>query len=1326
MSQENILAIIKWGPILLFLIIFLCGLLIGMIQGNRRVIKRLIYVAIYTTCVILLLPMTTRAIMTVEVNGVTVNSYVNEILTENETVNDLFSQVPALREIVLEYPSALVSMALFFVLMFVGLPLSFPLYWVYMIFYALISKLIFKYSRFQKDEEGKYIRTEKGKKIKKKKHHRVVAGVIKGSQYVIVTSMLFAPLGFVTRIYKEAQNTSERESLADITYFESFKDYLAYLDAYNNGFVGFVTDNPFNKAITNYLTQIDIDGNKTNVEEELTSVVKAAVYLEESGIIETLSTGADINTLDLTKLDVDKLELAITILFNAKSLDAVIGDGVNYVLNSYLSEQLVNLTGDTDIVSKLAYANSSEVKQDLLAVTGLLKEIINAQVLKHYQDNQGDVIKVINEVSTTDVEKILNKVLSIQILSKAMPGVLNGLLDDYGLVETLTREDNNEYVSLILDAVNLVKSLELTSMSALMEGDIVSNITNSLYKNGTIKNNTIDALAQLLSRVTSSEIFDDILVTQLNNVLSGMDIKLNAQMIANIKTKQEWKNELVVIDDLSTIYKDYTTENKVDFLRVNNLMNKLKDTKAMILAFPIAYKTIFPMMNIEIDPDKIVYIDYTKEDADEEEAKFYAYWKEQLVSLELISEYIAQLEITSIDGISLDLLKEEENQEVVANMLATAFDMDLLKSGVITYLDTMIGEMLSSYEIDLNEGAIAGVNSLVELYPNYVVIDEEEYNVDQDNKYYIDGAEYVVDGEELIPNTLNRVWLNEVKHLSVVVDTLTSSGDFTDQVTVSTILDAVDAMYLLKEVKVDLLLYAIDSTGLVDVSGINKSQIDFSKEKEVLINIISKMDTISGLGDINFKDMTSDEQEDLAYVLTNVIKSDVLSGVAIDAIVSAMTTGAGISHDEDTADSENAALIATIKAVTNWNEELEAIKELTSIDNAEDVSSALFETIESSEILGACKYNIMITMIKTVNESLTGDVESLVVPTITQLKAMVTVSGQEKSQYQLTKDLILDASSLENVDLSTMNDSDISKLSEVIEKMKLSSVFVGKYNEFVNGLADVLIDANINHDDETGSDDAKLITTINTVSDWEKELKAIKKVTTINGEEDVNDELFETVESSTILGACKYNIMITFIDSINEGFGDGETQLTRPSVELLKSTITVSGVTKSQYQLTKELIADVSKLSDLDLSTIDNNGIVDTADIIEKMKASVVFVPKYDEFVETLVDNITNADYGVEAQASGVDDWEKELTLLSNVTKGMNALKDIDKDSEDAADIIGSLLEAMDESSLITKSSSQNVANKILTDLLNDDNDHVVNKDDDKSWTETFEEILQA
>ena len=67
--------------------------------------------------------------------------------------------------------------------------------------------------------------------------------------------------------------------------------------------MGFVTDNPFNKAITNYLTQIDIDGNKTNVEEELTSVVKAAVYLEESGIIETLSTGADINTLDLTKLN---------------------------------------------------------------------------------------------------------------------------------------------------------------------------------------------------------------------------------------------------------------------------------------------------------------------------------------------------------------------------------------------------------------------------------------------------------------------------------------------------------------------------------------------------------------------------------------------------------------------------------------------------------------------------------------------------------------------------------------------------------------------------------------------------------------------------------------------------------------------------------------------------------------------------------------------------------------------------------------------------------------------------------------------------------------
>ena len=115
LNQENILAIIKWGPILFFLIVFLWGLIVGMIKGNRKVIRRLIYVAIYTTAVILLLPMTTRAAMTINVNGVTLDAYVNNAITSNETITSFFDGIPGLLDVVLEYPSAIISLLLFFV-----------------------------------------------------------------------------------------------------------------------------------------------------------------------------------------------------------------------------------------------------------------------------------------------------------------------------------------------------------------------------------------------------------------------------------------------------------------------------------------------------------------------------------------------------------------------------------------------------------------------------------------------------------------------------------------------------------------------------------------------------------------------------------------------------------------------------------------------------------------------------------------------------------------------------------------------------------------------------------------------------------------------------------------------------------------------------------------------------------------------------------------------------------------------------------------------------------------------------------------------------------
>ena len=73
-------------------------------------------------------------------------------------------------------------------------------------------------------------------------------------------------------------------------------------------------------------------------------------FVEEFFVKITYSSDEDGKVIDL---DLDKIDQAITLLFETKSLDALMGNGVNYVLEAFLSEQLVNITNDTDIVSKI-------------------------------------------------------------------------------------------------------------------------------------------------------------------------------------------------------------------------------------------------------------------------------------------------------------------------------------------------------------------------------------------------------------------------------------------------------------------------------------------------------------------------------------------------------------------------------------------------------------------------------------------------------------------------------------------------------------------------------------------------------------------------------------------------------------------------------------------------------------------------------------------------------------------------------------------------------------------------------------------------------------
>lgn len=1127
MSNETVIAIIKWGPLLFFLTIFLFGMLVGLVKGRRKTIRRATYVLIFLGASYFLAPIISKIILKINIRGVSISGYLDTFIANNATIQELFTNIPQLEGVILDYLGSIVSGVFFMAMVLVGLPLSFPLYWIYMYIYGRI----FKYSKYKKDANGKYIRNEKGKKIKDKKdQHRLSAALIKGTQYVLLSSVLFTPIGIVSRLYERVKKTAANEDLTSIEYLQDYKDIIMYLDAYNESIIGKASNSLLNETGLGYITQIKGDKTQTTLEHELQTLAKTGVYVAESGIIEWLSKGIDVKNIDFSELDLVSLENAIKCLFQTHVMDQIAAEGVNYVLENNLKDSLVAYTNDGEIISKIAYEHSHVVEQDILAAIEILKEIINLQLLEKYNSNPNDLIAVVKEVSSSQVEFILYKALSISVLSKAMPSIMTNLLKDQGLKEVITKADNMEIVDLIVSAYRLFEKLDSTKLVGINSENALEKLISSLAEDGVIKDDTMSSLAELLSRITSSRIFDDILVTKLNEFLENTGITLNSQMLVNVKTIEDWEKEVLVLENILDLYNYYKDNAKVDFLLANELIKNIKNTKAIILAFPVAYQKLFPNIGIEVDLEKIKYIDYDQAGASEQEQQFYSYWRQQLEHLEKISELVAELKITSIDNISMDMLEKDANRGTVAEIIAEIFTCDLLKDGVAIKLDQIFDDALRQYGVNLNNGAISGVNNEVSKYPYYVVIDGEEKEIElESEKYYLDGTEVSISDSSITfmgrdyqvkDNSLRRVWKNELDNLAIVMDTA-KQGNFTDKDNLSTIFNAVDDMILLKDVKNELLIYAVSQMNILDMKKIDKDKVDFSKEKDIILNVIDKYDLLKDIGDIEFATMDNDTIDDLAFILSNVMNSDIFSDYVVNNVVMVFNTNS-IKHDLDNP-GENTKLIEAIKSINTqakWVEEINLIKSLLNIDSKEEVSGDLFTTLEDSVLLGGSKANLLLRMLTEIDD-MSNDLTFN-----TSLSVKDDLVPEEYAQYKIERDVLINLITLTEIDdMDDIESDDIENIEPLLTNMSKSVVFESQYQEIVDNLS-----ASINNNENLATWGISVNSNVD-ITDWNSELTylidikdnalSIKGMEIGNVDVDVIVETLEAIEGSDMLSGVE-------------------------------------------------------------------------------------------------------------------------------------------------------------------------------------------------------------
>ena len=132
---------------------------------------------------------------------------------------------------------------------------------------------------------------------------------------------------------------------------------------------------------------------------------------------------------------------------------------------------------------------------------------------------------------------------------------------------------------------------------------------------------------------------------------------------------------------------------------------------------------------------------------------------------------------------------------------------------------------------------------------------------------------------------------------------------------------------------------------------IDKSKVSFTKEKTILLNVIEKQDLIKNISDIEFTTISDSTIDDLAFVLDNVLKSDIFGDYCADSIVN-IASKAEVSLDK-----------SKVLAANTWESDLRLIRTAINM-NKDSFNRTTIETlltgIEESSLLKDDKNKLLL------------------------------------------------------------------------------------------------------------------------------------------------------------------------------------------------------------------------------------------------------------------------------------------------------------------------------------------------------------------------------
>ena len=925
-------------------------------------------------------------------------------------------------------------------------------------------------------------------------------------------------------------------------------------------------------------------------------------------------------------------------------------------------------------------------------------------------DNRENVVNIVNGIDNGNLETLLNKVLSLRIINNAMPSVIKAYGEEYGVnaPEKMTSELNSEITKTFVNAVKFAKTMELTKLEDITEGNVVDNLANSLFEQGALKEASKDSLANLLNDINSSYLFKNVISSQVNKLLDDKDYKVDARVLKYVDSKEAWLNELDVLDEAYALYDEFNSSEIVNYGKVTDLLNDISGTKVFISILPFAYQELLPRVGIEIDSDGLPVIDFDGTSEDESKRLFYDVWEYELILLKDIADSIEVLELQSFDEIDVDLLNDEDNINALSKALANVYRSDLLKEPIVELVVDKVNEFVVDYEVEFSN--------------------EELLSIDTEVK-----------------------WKNELTNINKVLNIDFSDENNVNRTNLETIFNAVGEMSLFANKKVEILKYAIRESNFLTTEeyesiiwpdGNNQNEIDafWNNETSVLLDIVDKRETIETMT-TNLELKTLDTNE-IGGLINRVMDSNILNNIVTNKVAELFIDN-DLRDDRDVGES-NTNLKNSISTVSDWKVELASIKEMLNIseDNIGDVESGesknrlekMFDGIESSDLLSNTRANLLMKAIKTVD--------------ITEIPEEVNVDllrDNDYEKYNEEKNIFVEISKNKNIfdsfssmTLETIDTNEVGSLMDVVMK----SIFFKEY--VVGEIRTVFVNNGVKDDRDTLDGTINLENSIAGVTSWGKEFEIIQDMLTITGDTfdiKVNDKtnveiMFDNIENSELLKNTRANLLIKAIDLVN--IQDVE----------VPSDVTAKTLSDNNYaQYNKEIdvfisfaenVDNVDNLTDITNLTSDAKDSI--ASVLDSMKESKILEVKYVTTLDTALNGIrTNQDlvnYGVSFKTKEQTNnyknivWIDEIDNLTIISDNINTVSKYDETSIDSAverettvAIIGETLDAVSNSAFLGEGQADKIADSVIKALTNNVVTNIT-KDTNKTWTQMFVEAL--